>query len=145
MARNIFFGFAFLLAGLAVDMAGNVKINFLQDDFSQALRLAKKQKKPLFVYFSTDHCGACRQLERFCMSQDDVGEFFNDNFISVHLNPEEGAAGLAGKWGVRGVPAMLYVDTKKNIVHKTVGYKDKEHFMEESRKALEIWKSTCVI
>jgi len=78
------------------------------EGMQRAVADARRQEKPLVVYFRTDWCGYCRQFERDLLSTQEV-EIFMDKLVRVIIDPETGPreADLAEMYGVRGFPAMF--------------------------------------
>jgi thiol:disulfide interchange protein len=103
-----------LLAGLCalapVRAAGWEEISWLENaaGYTAALREAENSGAPVLVYFYTEWCPYCRQLNQGLLSepavQDQIGEM-----LAVRVNPEAGPdeQSLAGHYGVRGYPALF--------------------------------------
>jgi thiol:disulfide interchange protein len=78
------------------------------DGFITALDEATVDKKPLAVYFYTDWCGYCRQLERELLFKEELVEFLGENVTTVRINPERGQqeSAIAQRYGVVGYPSL---------------------------------------
>jgi thiol-disulfide isomerase/thioredoxin len=74
----------------------------------EAGRLYEQKPRPIFIYFYTDWCGYCRQLERELLSHDLVDEYLDD-ILAVRINPEAGATEMqvAQRYGVTGFPSLF--------------------------------------
>jgi len=99
------------------------EINFYQGSWNEALELAKKENKLVFLNISASWCGPCKMLKARTFTNADVGQFFNNNFINVAVDGEIGEGiTLARKYGIKGYPSLLFVDGKGNLVAKTAGF-----------------------
>lgn len=62
-------------------------IDFIPSSYNDALNLAKKQKKLVFVAY-TNYSGNSRWMEQNILNQSQVGEVFNEKFINIKINSE---------------------------------------------------------
>jgi len=78
----------------------------------RGLQLAKEEDRPVLLYFYTDWCGYCRQLEGNLLETATV-EDYTEHIIKVRINPEKGSAErqLAKTYGVRGFPSLFMHST----------------------------------
>ena len=87
------------------------------------LKMAKKEKKMIFVDCYTSWCGPCKMLAKNIFTQDSVADFYNANFICFQIDMEKGEGPeLARKYGVAAFPTLLYVDKDGMLKHCVVGY-----------------------
>ena len=78
------------------------------------------------------------KLKRNTFPNKDVGAFFNQNFINVAIDMEEGdGPGLAMKYGVNAYPTLIIVDSEGNIVTYTQGYVKPRQLIEFGKYGLE--------
>ena len=61
-------------------------INFFQGSWEEASLLAIKLNKPLFVEAYNEDCHLCKRIEQHTFSQEEVGSFYNNNFINLKIN-----------------------------------------------------------
>lgn len=78
------------------------------EGFVEALDQAMAENTPLAVYFYTDWCGYCRQLERELLFREEV-ESYLGTLTKVRINPERGSQenAIAQRYGVFGFPAFF--------------------------------------
>ncbi|MEG1949811.1 MAG: thioredoxin family protein [Odoribacter sp.] len=116
---------AFLIAGIIFGLeAQNRSIDFQHIEWKKALKLAKKEKKLIFVDCYTSWCGPCKMLAKDVFTQDAVGDFFNQHFVNLKLDMEKDADGVALKvpFGIKAFPTLVFVDpTTQQVVHRMVG------------------------
>lgn len=76
--------------------------------FELALDEALKTETPLAVYFYTDWCGYCRQLEREVLYRAETEDYMR-NVTKVRINPENGhtEGAIARRYGVVGFPSFF--------------------------------------
>jgi thiol-disulfide isomerase/thioredoxin len=97
-------------------------IQFEQGTFAEALTKAEKENKLLFVDFYTTWCGPCKKMSKTIFTQDEVGAFFNQNFISLKVDAEKGEGPeLAGKYNVKGFPTMIFFNGDGSENKRLVG------------------------
>ncbi|MBW6480272.1 MAG: thioredoxin family protein [Bacteroidales bacterium] len=99
------------------------EIQFHQGNWNEALELAKKENKLVFLNISASWCGPCKMLKARTFTNADVGQFYNNNFINVAVDGEIGEGiTLAQKYAIKGYPSLLFVDGNGNLVAKTAGF-----------------------
>lgn len=76
--------------------------------YQRAVEEARQERKPLVVYFQTDWCGYCRELERELLTRARVEDYLK-YMAKVRVNPESGPAErvLANRYGVRSYPSLF--------------------------------------
>lgn len=76
--------------------------------FEQGFERARRKNQAVLVYFHTDWCGYCRQLERELLDRAIVQEY-TKYLVKIKINPEKGARerALANRYGVRGYPSVF--------------------------------------
>lgn len=105
-------------------------IEFFHGDWKEALALAKKEEKALFVDAYTTWCGPCKRMAKNVFTQDKVGEYFNANFINIKIDMEsEMGMDFGAKYPVSGYPTLLFLDGDGEEVHKSMGGKNDADFI----------------
>ena len=76
--------------------------------FERGIEEAQREGKPLAVYFYTDWCPYCRELERDLLSRAKVEDFLK-YLVKIRVNPENGRRErlLANEYGVKGYPSFF--------------------------------------
>jgi len=77
--------------------------------FELALDEALETETPLAVYFYTDWCGYCRQLEREVLYRAETEDYMR-HVTKVRINPEKGQTEnqIAQRYGVYGFPSFYF-------------------------------------
>jgi thiol:disulfide interchange protein len=97
------------LASYIRNNAGTNKIAW-RYSFNQANTEAKKNGKPLLVYFTADWCGPCKQMKTWVFSDDHVAQSIEAAFVPVKIDlTTEGLPDqhLADRYNVTGIPTFL--------------------------------------
>jgi protein disulfide-isomerase len=83
-------------------------------DFQQALKLAKSQSRPIYLYFSgSTWCIWCKKMEKELHNQDGFRQKMVGKFLFVHVDlpagsaPNEETKALLETYHVKGVPTAL--------------------------------------
>lgn len=63
-------------------------IDFRKLSFAEAKELAQEQQKAIFVDFYADWCGPCKWMDKNVFVDETVGNFFNENFISIKVDTD---------------------------------------------------------
>lgn len=90
--------------------------------YRKALQEAREDGTPVAVYFYTDWCGYCKQLDQGLLSQPRVQEPFR-YLVKVKINPEEGHAerAIANEYGVSGYPSFFILPSADGEARKVGG------------------------
>lgn len=68
-------------------------------------------------------------------TQQKVGDYFNEHFVSLKMDMEKGEGITLGKkYGVTAYPTMLILDTQGNVMHTMVGSRSAEELIKEARE-----------
>lgn len=106
-------------------------IHFHKGTWKEALSLAKKENKVIFLDVYASWCGPCKMLKRMTFSNKKVGDFYNANFINVSLDGENGEGpSIAQQYGVRAYPTLLFIDQNGNVIKGTAGFRPANDFLE---------------
>jgi thioredoxin-related protein len=118
--------------------------------WDEVLQQAKAEKKMIFVDAYTTWCGPCKYLSKEIFTQDKVGQYFNDKFISVKMQLDttdkddeyvkswyEMSGKVMHKLNVNVFPTLLFFDANGNPVHRFSGASDAEKLVADAAKALD--------
>lgn len=117
------------LAARPTNAEGGIK--FIEANWAKALQEAKKQNKLIFLDAYTSWCGPCRMLKNNTFPDKAAGEFYNQHFINVALDMEQGdGIAVGGKYGVNAYPTLIIADANGNMLTYTQGYIDARQLIE---------------
>ncbi|MDX1828942.1 MAG: thioredoxin fold domain-containing protein [Lutibacter sp.] len=115
--------------------------------FEQAIAAQQKNPKKIMIDAFTTWCGPCKMLDRNTFHNPDVVAYVNKNYYAVKFNAEgneqisfkgktfgnpnfdpnkkgrNSSHELAGYYGVRAYPTILFLDEKSDFIGPLVGYK----------------------
>ncbi len=136
----VFIAVLFVIA----NVRGNSVVNegkgiiFFEGTWDEALQLAKKENKLIFLDAYAGWCGPCKLMKKKVFSKTEVGEFFNSNFINVKIDMEKGEGPtLAEKYGVTAYPSLFFIDHSGQVKKYTVGYLNDNQLIEFAKEALK--------
>jgi thiol:disulfide interchange protein len=101
-------------------------INWL-DNLDKGLALAKTSNKPVMVDFYADWCGWCKKLDKTTYSDPRVIDG-SAGFVCVKVNTDTADGKYSTKYGVQGLPTIVFLSSKGEVLDKVVGYSDAESF-----------------
>jgi thioredoxin 1 len=115
--------YAFTKPTKSTKVSGNPGIEFRNGTLEEALLQAKKEKKLVFLTIYATWCGPCNKLKAHTFKNDDVTDFFNQNYINIALDGDQAdGKKLMQKYGLRSYPSLLIVDANGNKIGQTAGY-----------------------
>ncbi len=104
------------------------------EDFEEAMELAKKEEKLVFVDFVTEWCGPCKVMDKLVYTAASTVKTCNQ-VICVKLDGDEHKA-LVERFGVEGFPHLLLLTPDGKVVDRRSGY--------QSVKKLNEWINGAV-
>ena len=113
-------------------------IHFQKGNWQQALDLAKKENKVVFLDIYATWCGPCKQLKKYTFAEKSAGDFFNANFVNMALDgeQEEGAV-LAQKFGIEAYPTLMFVTPEGELITKSPGFRTAPDLINLGQQILE--------
>ena len=124
------------MAKTSLNEDNKVGISFNHNSWSEILEEAKTQDKLIFVDCYTTWCGPCKMMSKTVFTDQEVGEYFNQQYVNVKLDMEkEPGISLKAKFGINAYPTLLIIDADENIVHKLVGAMPKAEFLSFAKEA----------
>lgn len=126
-------------ASTIIDNPENKGITFFDGSYAEALKIAKEQDKLVFLDAYASWCGPCKILKRGVFTKEEVGSYFNENFINLEIDMEKGEGPeIARKYRVRAYPTLLFLKSDGSVVKKAVGYRNAEQLLQEAKQANEV-------
>lgn len=113
-------------------------IAFHEGTWDEALLLAKHEAKPIFLDIYASWCGPCKMLKFRTFPNEEVGEFYNANFINVAVDGEKGeGVELARKYKIQGYPSLIYIDANGQLIAKTTGYRNPKQLIDIGKQIIQ--------
>lgn len=107
-------------------------INFFEGTFTAALAEASKQELPVFAYFYSQTCGACKVMKNTVFPIREVGEFVNARFVSFRIdveNEQVGGPKLMEEYNVGSYPTYLILNDQGDELHRATSSMSADHFI----------------
>jgi thioredoxin 1 len=131
--KNILFTILLAGAGLTYYSYNNPKVNFKEDTkggiqfhkgtWAEALALAKKDNKLVFLDVYASWCGPCKKLKKRTFSNNKVGAYFNEHFINVSLDGEmDEGVNVSSQYNVTSYPSLYLINGDGKIISKAEGF-----------------------
>lgn len=118
-------------------------IEFQQKPYAEVLAMAKEQNKLIFVDIFTSWCGPCRHMAKEVFPRQEVGEFYNANFLNMQFDAEKGEEGpeIAKKFNVTAFPTFLFINGDGELTYRFMGSRTPDKFISEGKHAQEAFAS----
>lgn len=115
------------------------QMKFEEDkSFKDLLATAKKEKRLLFVDAYTTWCGPCKLMAKNVFPQENVGDFYNANFINSKIDMEKGEGiEIAKKYNVRAYPTYLFINGDGELIHRVTSYYQPDEFIKVGQEAVD--------
>lgn len=111
-------------------LASDTSILFRHVKYSNLFNLARKENKGVMLYFHFDGCGACVEMEKTTLKDENVMGFLNSNFINFKINTRKGEGIEINKlYKVKLHPTFIFFDSSGNEIHRLVGLLNSHEFL----------------
>lgn len=114
---------------------GEPSIQFSSGTFNALLEQARKENKVIFMDIYATWCGPCKLLKKTTFTDEELGAYFNTNFINIAMDGEtsEGKK-LRERYEVRSYPTMLFINPDGSIKDEAVGYHTASQLLKVAKK-----------
>lgn len=130
-----------LVADIAIIQAQNEGINFMQIPLREAFVKAKEENKQIFIDCYIKTCVPCKYLMKNEFPKKECGDFFNDRYICLSMDMDEGDGPAVRKNYEVGIyPTFLVINPNGTLFCKEEGAKClslKISFVEQMKRALD--------
>lgn len=127
--------FLFLVISTALFSQDGIK--FGKQSFAQTLEQAKKENKLIFLDAFASWCGPCKLLDKNVFPKKEVGDYFNANFLNLHIDMEKGEGiEIAKKYSIYSYPTLLFIDGDGKVVYKAAGYMSPQELISIAKEAV---------
>lgn len=127
--------FLFLLISTTLFSQDGIK--FGKQSFAQTLEQAKKENKLIFLDAFASWCGPCKLLDKNVFPKKEVGDYFNANFLNLHIDMEKGEGiEIAKKYSIYSYPTLLFIDGDGKVVYKAAGYMSPQELISIAKEAV---------
>ena len=127
--------FLFLLISTMLFSQDGIK--FGKQSFAKTLEQAKKENKLIFLDAFASWCGPCKLLDKNVFPKKEVGDYFNANFLNLHIDMEKGEGiEIAKKYSIYSYPTLLFINGDGKVVYKAAGYMSPQELISIAKEAV---------
>lgn len=129
----------FLVSFMLIPVLSMAQINFTDLAIDQAIEVAKKENKMVFVDLSATWCGPCKTMKKTTFQDTKVGEFFNEKFVNLFIEcdiDKSSAQIMKERYKFNAFPTLLFIDKDGALFHKIVGSMEAEEFLANVKDAM---------
>ncbi|WP_373003611.1 thioredoxin family protein [Sulfurimonas sp.] len=95
-------------------------------DYKEALKIAKKEKKDVYVLITSQSCRWCRKFEGSTLQNERVLEMLEQKYVLVHADRDMDY--LPKKFKIKRVPRHYFVTAEGKVIYSFLGYWDELDF-----------------
>lgn len=125
-------------------------INFEENlSWEQIKSKAKAENKYIFLDCYTTWCGPCKRMDKEVYTNDIVGNYFNDKFVSVKVQMDKtekdnekiqswyaDARLIEKQYRIMAYPSFVFLTPEGTIIHKETGFKLPDELITAARTAI---------
>jgi thioredoxin-related protein len=118
--------------------------------YKEVLEKAKKENKFIFLDCYTTWCGPCKWMDKDVYTNDTVGQFFNEKFVSVKVQMDQTnnddtyvkswystVKDFTTTYFIYSYPTYLFFSPEGKLLHKDIGFKEPAKFIAVASTAIE--------
>ncbi|RED96673.1 thioredoxin family protein [Marinoscillum furvescens] len=136
MTKLWFFAAMCVLVGFKTQ-AQDEGIVFRDISWDEALQAAADESKPIFLEGYVHWSQPCAVLEKYVFTDQEVGAFFNENFVNIRLDMDDFPGAQLGELhGVDSYPTLLFLDAEGELIHRGCGAVETNELIALGRQAL---------
>jgi len=97
-------------------------ISYSNIDFNKAVKLSKKSKKNIMIFFSIADNEECLRFEEDYMNKEAVIDLYNNQFINIRpvLDDKKGSV-LVKEFNIKYFPCIVFTNSKRELIDKILG------------------------
>jgi thiol-disulfide isomerase/thioredoxin len=115
--------FLLILISCSTFFGYSQKLTIIEQDFNEAIKLAKQENKLLFIDFYTTWCEPCKKMDKLFFQNDSLSQLIADDFILLRYNAENDSVfHLSKKHHVSSYPTGLILNKNKYVVNRKYGF-----------------------
>lgn len=110
-------------------------IDFFEGTLKEAFAKARAEKKGVFFDAYAVWCGPCKNMELNVFTDSELGDYFNEHFVSIRVDMEKGEGpDLAKKFpSIDGYPSMLFLDSEGHVIKTLLGSRHIDELLAEGK------------
>ncbi len=97
---------------------------------AQILTILDNSHRAGFLYFTTDWCGACKELEKHVFAKPEFKQYLKDHFIPFLIDADKNTGpALKDLYHIGAYPTVAIVSPQGKVIDKIVGYDTYDIFL----------------
>ncbi len=115
----------------------SAEVDFKKIRLEEAVSLAKKQDKNIFIDFMASWCGPCKWMSKEVFTDPAVAEYMNANFINLKIDVESelGESEAYAAFDVQAMPTLVFLTKHGKLAYRKLGALDQKDFLALAKKA----------
>jgi len=123
----------------------NYKLEEIDQDFNQAIELARKSNKLIFIDFYTTWCSPCKKLDKIVFQNDSIRQILGKDYILLKYNAENDTVfHLSKKHHISSYPTAIVLNSEGYVVNRKYGFPG-EDFQSLSKNVLDFTQQTLEV
>ncbi|MEP1031927.1 thioredoxin fold domain-containing protein [Ekhidna sp.] len=115
----------------------NAQIKF-ENSWKEATSKARMSGKLIFLDAYAEWCEPCKEMEEYTFTDLEVSNYYNSNFINVHMDMEAyPGVELAEEYSIGVFPSYLFINGNGEVVHRGCGAMDANQFLNLGEDAMD--------
>jgi len=99
---------------------------------------AEKTDKLVFIDAYAKWCGPCKRMAKEVFTLQEVGDFYNENFINVKLDMEvEDGMSFGKKYPVSAYPTLFFINSQGEVIKKIKGGQQGDQLIAHGKTAIK--------
>lgn len=125
--------------GILLSLGGFAQgIIFSKLSYEDALSKAKAENKGIYIDVYTSWCGPCKQMAREIFPLKEVGDYFNQHFVSLQLDAEKEADhGFFKTYKASAYPTSVWLDKDGQVLNVEVGLLSAKSMLDRAANAAD--------
>ena len=109
----------------------DIKSDPLEDatSYSEALKLAKEHKRPIFLFFGAHWCHWCVQMTNGALKDTEVKNKLAMEYVVYYVDTDK-VKNITRKFKVSGIPVSIIIDADENIISRCPGTMSKQDLLQ---------------
>jgi len=103
-----------------------------QTDYQEALDQSQASGKPVVALFTADWCPPCQSLKKSTLNNPQVAQTMEADFVPLYMDMTKTTSPVheqASRLGVQGIPTMVIMDDRGNMIKSMSGVPDPSWMM----------------
>ncbi len=104
-------------------------------DYDGALKAAKRDNKPVLLYFYSRSCGYCRLMDGKTLADKEIDAMLKKDFVYLRIDVDK-SEDLGRLYRISGTPSSWFLESSGKRIGEIPGYVDAKNY----RRILEYMK-----